>query len=497
MDGVVDRLLLLIDTQGTDKVDDANDALGRFEEMGAAAVAAAAALSVSLVDMAEDAAYSAVASQQLADTVGTTAQTIQELGFAAGRFGGDMDDVADALITLADRAEDAKGGMQSSIDDFALVGIAVDDLRDKDPVGLFEAFAEGVAQTEDAGKRSAAIARILGDDLGRRLAPLLLRGRDGLRAFREEARELGVVAGPEAVKQSRRLIVAQSRLGNVLRGIQRRIGLGLVPELAEWAEGAIRVWERNRDFVLLRVDLTIDAITYALERLRGPLGVVVAMFGALVAMQIGSSLLAWAQATGGLAGALAGVAVAAVPLLKVAAAIAAIGLAIEDVVIFARGGKSVLGRILGSLGVAEEVRGVLVLIGDVFARLPRNIAKIGRAVTTYLEPAIRVISTLGEGLSRVGAVVLGQAADAAGDGVSTALPGTTGAMQRAARGFRRYAAATPAERAAATSSIYNGGNVSVEVDARGMTPEQAEQVVRRGVEGALQDAYQSTAGGTR
>jgi hypothetical protein len=132
--------------------------------------------------------------------LGTSVETVQELTYTFAQFGLQSDDVSDALNTLADRSQDAIDGAKSMVEDFALLGIAVSDLRGKEPDELFALMAERVAQIEDPTARAAAVVRIFGDDLGRLLLPLLIQGAEGYRKFREEAHEVNYVLSEEQVK---------------------------------------------------------------------------------------------------------------------------------------------------------------------------------------------------------------------------------------------------------------------------------------------------------
>lgn len=132
--------------------------------------------------------------------LGETTDSIQELAYAFGQFNLEQDDVNDALNTLADRAQDAVDGTQGMIDDFGLLGVTVDDLRGKSPGELFDTIAEAVAGIEDPTARSAAVVRTFGDDLGRKLIPLLMEGADGLKAYRDEAHDLNAVLGQDTVR---------------------------------------------------------------------------------------------------------------------------------------------------------------------------------------------------------------------------------------------------------------------------------------------------------
>jgi len=156
----------------------------KIKKSATEAAAAVAAMAAALAALTVASAQAVREQTRLAEGLGETVQTVQELGFAFRRFGADEADLADALATISDRAEDAKTGMQSFIDDFALVGVAVDDLRDKSPAQLFETFIQAASETADANKRVTAAVRVFGDDLGRKLLPLLTRGTSELDALK-------------------------------------------------------------------------------------------------------------------------------------------------------------------------------------------------------------------------------------------------------------------------------------------------------------------------
>ena len=139
--------------------------------------------------------------KDLAPSLGMTTDQLQEWEYVFARAGLEIDDVADAMATITDRAADAESGMVSMLDDFKLVGITVDDLKGKNPQQLFELFADAVSKTEDKNAALASIVRTLGDDLGRKLAPMLLLGKEGLADMRQEAQDLGIVMDESKIDQ--------------------------------------------------------------------------------------------------------------------------------------------------------------------------------------------------------------------------------------------------------------------------------------------------------
>lgn len=171
---------------------------------------------------------------QLALTTGSSVEKIQTLTIAFSQFKLEGDDVGDVLNTLADRSKDAIDGMQSFVDDFRLIGIEVDDLKGKKPDQLFDTFADAIAKTKDPISRQAALVRILGDDLGRKLAPALMNGAEGFAELAKAAKESGVIMDTATVKGAARANRQLEKLKSILTiGVTKSFAkLGPVIEVA-------------------------------------------------------------------------------------------------------------------------------------------------------------------------------------------------------------------------------------------------------------------------
>lgn len=173
----------------------------------------------------------------------------QELEFLFKRFGADGDDVSDAIATVTDRAEDAAGGMESMADDFKLIGVGVDQLRGKKPGELFDLFVEGMAKTEDPAKRVAAGARILGDDLNRKLAPALAAGGDELDRIRALAHESGAIMSGDALEAAAEFAETMDDLKAFAQGFGRSVASDVLPQVTALAK-AVLAWVRaNREAI--------------------------------------------------------------------------------------------------------------------------------------------------------------------------------------------------------------------------------------------------------
>lgn len=392
-----------VDNSGFVQFDDGigriKDGLGTLIGMAGAAAGALAAVAGALGLQADATAREAVELDNLAQAIGTTSQELSGLTSGAREFGADFNDIADLFTTLADRAEDAKGGMQSFVDDFALAGIAVDDLKGKDPSGLVHLFADSIAGVEDPTKRAAAAVRILGDDAGRKLLPMLMKGSAGLKAYTAEAIANGAAIDSEAVAASKRYVEVSRQVGVAVKGIRNQIGAALIPVMIDLAEVTLKAVKSFRDMVAInaedwgkRVQRAFRTVRDAVKRnstlVVGFIVAITTALGALtVAAGVATAALAVVGIVGGIASVLSSVAaglallgggsvaigVLAVlggiltlfaylvpPALALAAAVLAVGLAIDDLNAYMQGNESVMGSFIARFEGTDTAAGQLI-----------------------------------------------------------------------------------------------------------------------------------------
>jgi len=178
---------------------------------------AIAGLTTAFVASQKAAQDSARQFDDLSKSLDISVERAQALTAAFAGQGLESNDVGDAMNTIVDRAKDAQDGMQSFVDDFALIGIEVDELKNKNPNQLFDTFADAIKNTQDPISRQAALVRILGDDLGRKLGPALMRGSQGFRDLQEEMQASGVLMSQELIDKSQRANEAFNKLTSVVK----------------------------------------------------------------------------------------------------------------------------------------------------------------------------------------------------------------------------------------------------------------------------------------
>lgn len=202
--------------------------------LGGAMGAAGAAIITAAVNQSSQAVTQQT---RLARSLGTTNKEVAGLTSAFKAYGLQQEDVSDAINSITDRAQDAASGMESMADDFKLVGMGADDLRGKQPAELFRTFAESIRNTEDPAKRTAAAVRILGDDVGRKLLPLLMEGEQGIDKFVKQAQDMGLAVSQVDARQIERANIAMSRVSDAVAGLSRSLTVELAPIIEGVADG--------------------------------------------------------------------------------------------------------------------------------------------------------------------------------------------------------------------------------------------------------------------
>ena len=180
--------------------------------------------------------------QNQAQQIGVTNQELQEMQAVMRETGLQTEDTTDALISLRDRAEDAAAGAAGATEDFGLLGIEAEQLKDKTPIETFNLVADA-AQRMGESLPTAAV-RLFGDDIGRQLIPVLRRGSEGINEIRGEATTLS----DDFVSSSAQFSKSLGRVGQDFIKLGSIIAEDLLPILNQ---SLIPAWE-NRVFPALR-----------------------------------------------------------------------------------------------------------------------------------------------------------------------------------------------------------------------------------------------------
>ncbi len=191
---------------------------------GVAALAVGAGeLTSKLIEASAEQARLAKEITRGAAAAGISVQRYQELRGVFGEFGADEHDVSDAMGTLADRLQQAEQGSQDATQSFTSLGVSVADLKGMRPDEIFLTMADAVAKSKDPTKSLASVTALFGDDMARKLMPLLRQGRAGFEAYSKALHDSGVIMSDEAVHSSKALSREMDRFHRGVKGAKNGI----------------------------------------------------------------------------------------------------------------------------------------------------------------------------------------------------------------------------------------------------------------------------------
>ena len=282
-DTIVERLITQLVFDGdVAEFERAESAVGGLSAAAFAAVAAMSALAASTA--AEITVF-----RRLSSGLGVTTQDAREIAAVFATTGAEINDVSDALQTLSDYSLEAMNGNQTWVDTFKQIGVAAADLKGKKPDELLEVVADGFERTGDVVKRAATASQLFGDDVGRKLLPLLIKGSHGIRDMRMEAQLFGGVLTEEDAIAAENLTHDLRLLGYMVDGLKTRIGVGLMPVLQDLVGDTLEWVDANKDWLGLKIGQTVDFLTASFRLLTSPLGLVVGGIGGLYAAKTAAS----------------------------------------------------------------------------------------------------------------------------------------------------------------------------------------------------------------
>lgn len=192
-------------------------------KVGALIVASLVAAGVAFSKVGDDV-------QKLAIRTGLTTQAVSELAHAAGASGTSIDTLEKSLRKMQQTVTAARDGTQGAVDSLALLGVEVADLQGMSPEEQLEVFADRIAAIEDPSERAARAMAIFGKS-GTELIPLLEEGGAGIRALRQEARDLGLSFEPALANAAAELNDALGRVEGQLKRTFLEVGAAVAPVL--------------------------------------------------------------------------------------------------------------------------------------------------------------------------------------------------------------------------------------------------------------------------
>lgn len=361
---IVDRLVNVItyamDTAAAGRV------INATSRISAGVVLAGAALTGYAIRAAAAIDESAKQARQL----DITTEAYTSLAYAADRSGVSSEKLTAAMRAITMQVAGVAAGSKEAAANFDAIGVSAQkaDGSYKTAAELLPEIADGLANMSDEGRRAALRLRLLGEG-GAAMAPLLAEGSKGIERLTNRAEALGGVLDSETAAAGERLTDAMTDLRLVAVGLGYRIAREVIPPVTRLAEGMADWFAESDNFLRVGVDRFARLLGVAFRALETPVGRValgiVGLSAALGVARGASGLIQGIAQINPLLGTLATRMLAvAWPLGLVAAAAGLVYLAIDDIVVTAQGGDSVIRRFADALGVGEETASLFAAAGD-------------------------------------------------------------------------------------------------------------------------------------
>ena len=291
----------------------------------------------------------AQAIKRLAFFTGIGTDQLQAFAAVAARFGVEINDVSDLFQTLGEKISDVMAGDKGQTDLFKRFGLTKKNFDGaKGGIQQFLVFSQAVSKLGD-NESVAALEKILGGDLARKFGALATEGAAGVIDRMNEAVRLGLVMGKQQLDAAAKFKESQSWFVTLVTSLSNNIGSILIPGLTDLVNllsdltGQVNAWIRSNmaryaDAVSRGISKIVDGLRNMAEYINKeimPIGDFVARLAqglltlsAIFAAFAGGAIIAKGSILFGL--------------------FFSLGVIIDDILTFMRGGKSFIGEFLNT-----------------------------------------------------------------------------------------------------------------------------------------------------
>ena len=281
---------------------------------------------------------------RMAEGLGTNTERLSAFVGISERYGAEINDIPDLIATMQDKLKDFAEGNKTVADNFKKTGLLPKDFIGKGPLDRFLILVDGIQKLDEAD-RAAFLSRTFGDDLGRKFAPMVVKGS---KAIREEM--MSMVLTGQVLSKSQIAMGASVRgymmdTFGVFDGFRNSMTMAILPTVARAMESISGFFKSLSITARKHVDEMSNSIM-RLYDLFANFGIVKFLgrdiedvFATLQAAILGvaAASIIW----------FGGMLAASAPFL---AAAAAIGLVLQDIYVYLQGGDSITKRLLDSGG---------------------------------------------------------------------------------------------------------------------------------------------------
>ena len=193
--------------------------------IGTAVVGAATVVGGAMFKMVNDSANSLDAIDKASQRAGMGAVEYQKWAHAANLSGIEVGKLEVLMKKQQTTFSDAAQGGKAAAKAYKDLGVNIDEWSSEE---AFEQVVLKLSMMEDETKRNALANDIFGKSYAD-MIPMLNSGADGISQMRQEAEDLGLVMGEDAVKAGANFNDSMTKLQGSFKGITQNLMVGLMP----------------------------------------------------------------------------------------------------------------------------------------------------------------------------------------------------------------------------------------------------------------------------
>lgn len=241
---------------------------------------------------------SAAKSGDVADRLGVSVESLQELRHAADMSGIGVQNFDMALRRMIRRSSEAARGTGAAKDAFKELGVSLTDgqRRMRNSEDIFNDVADAMQKIQDPANRLRLAFKIFDTD-GAAMVKMFENGSAGINKFREQAQQLGIVLSEDAVRSSQRFNDSMTLISKTAEGFKNRVFAGILPAFESLAA---RVLDFSSNGQVM--DGVVNALSGAMNLLARGIGFVLDNLGHLVDLFkvfVAAKIVSYATAVGG------------------------------------------------------------------------------------------------------------------------------------------------------------------------------------------------------
>jgi len=170
---------------------------------------------------------------KMSQKLGMTRKGFQEWDFILSQNGASIDGMKSGMVKLNNSFDELKSGSGAGADAFKRLGLTMDDLAGKSQEEIFELTVKSLQGVSDESERAAIANDLLGKS-ALELTPLLNAGADSIDAMKEQANEMGMVIGDDAIDAGVKFADTMDQLKRTVKGLAIGFMSTLMPMLQDF-----------------------------------------------------------------------------------------------------------------------------------------------------------------------------------------------------------------------------------------------------------------------